>query len=106
MVILDLQKSLHDISCIIKSYSIYLTGSRCKDCYTDDSDLDLIIVTDYFREMNHDVRRKLVSNIFADLIVHIDPLCLTTIEFEKFKSEISCLTIVPIVRLGGGSDVC
>ncbi len=105
MIVFDLKKSLDEISNMLKSYSIYLTGSRSNNSFTTVSDLDLIIVSDYFKEMNHDVRRKMLASIFCDTDVHVDPLCLTTIEFERFMNELPSFSVVPI-RLGGDFLVC
>lgn len=73
-----------------KSFSIrkmILFGSRARNDHLFNSDVDVIIVSDYFEGMNY-IRRmhKVVGFWDEDLL--LEPLCYTPEEFEMKKREI------------------
>ena len=71
-----------------KPYKIILFGSRARGDYLEESDYDLIIVSDYFRGMPFLKRMKEVYELY-DLDVNVDIIPLTKEEYKERKDEIS-----------------
>ena len=63
---------------------VLLFGSRAKGNSTPDSDIDLIIVSDFFSDI-HPLKRMTLVLKKIRFPKHIDVLCYTTEEFEKIQ---------------------
>ncbi|MBI5803857.1 nucleotidyltransferase domain-containing protein [Candidatus Pacearchaeota archaeon] len=66
-------------------------GSRAEGAGNKDSDIDLIIVSDDFKEMNFFERVSSMYNYWIELIP-VDFLCYTTEEFARLKKRISIVS--------------
>ena len=71
-----------------KIKKIYLFGSQATGKAKKDSDIDLIIVSDDFNNMNFFERGTAMYN-YWDLDMPVDFICYTTKEFNKLKNQIS-----------------
>lgn len=65
---------------------IILSGSRAKGNYLKESDYDLIIVSDYFKDIPFLERMKLVYEL-CDLDINVDIFPITEEEYEKKKKR-------------------
>jgi uncharacterized protein len=60
---------------------LFIFGSRAKGTATEESDIDLIIVSERFREVRFVNRMgQFLNDVWPD--VHVDALCYTPEEFE------------------------
>ncbi len=66
---------------------VILFGSRARKDNLVDSDIDLLIVSDKFKEIKWPRRVGDVAKLWMGL-VEIEPLCYTPEEFEKKKRQI------------------
>ncbi len=64
-----------------------LFGSRARKDNLIDSDIDLLIVSDKFKEIKWPKRVGNVAQLW-DGLIEIEPLCYTPEEFEKKKKQI------------------
>ncbi len=69
---------------------IYVFGSRVKGQATEDSDIDLIIVSDYFTNIPFVQRMATILRI-ADFDKHLDIICYTSEEYEKIRYSSSLI---------------
>lgn len=76
---------------------ILLFGSRAQGSYLRTSDVDILIVSDKFRQANWLERIADVSQLW-DGLVSLDVLCYTPEEFEEKKKQIGIVR--EIVRKG------
>lgn len=66
---------------------IILFGSRARGDYLKDSDFDLIVVSEKFKDL--DFRERIVEIYkLVDEPIRLDVLCYTPEEFEKKKNQI------------------
>ncbi len=76
----------------LEDAKIILFGSRARGNYLKNSDIDLIIVSKYFRGKHFTERASLILKILLEenieLKHNIELLCYTPEEFEKKKKEI------------------
>jgi len=74
----------------LKPEKILLFGSRVTGNATQDSDLDIILISDVFKDIPFVRRMEMVLKI-ARFEKHIDYLCYTSEEFEKIKNSSSII---------------
>jgi Nucleotidyltransferase domain. len=74
----------------LKPKKILLFGSRVTGNATQDSDLDIILISDVFKDIPFVRRMEMVLKI-ARFEKHIDYLCYTSEEFEKIKNSSSII---------------
>jgi len=86
----ELKKFLKILKRKFNLSKIILFGSRAKGNYLKESDYDLIIVSDYFKNIPFLERMKLVYEL-CDLDINVDIFPITEEEYEKRKNEISIL---------------
>ena len=78
---------------IIKEYNpkkVLIFGSRVKGESDENSDLDIIVISDSFKEIPFVNRMSLLLKRFK-FPKHIDYLCYTPEEFERIKDKSSLL---------------
>ena len=79
---------LGDVKKITKPKKIILFGSRARGDFLEDSDYDILIVSEYFEGMHyHDRIVGMLSLMKKSL--PIDLICMTPKEFNKKKRELS-----------------
>jgi hypothetical protein len=90
-VIKSLKKYLKKIGKRFRIEKSILFGSRAKDDWKTESDVDLIIVSQDFSKFNF---RKRISEVIGDWNEEIDleVFCYTPEEFEKKKNQISIIS--------------
>lgn len=69
---------------------ILLFGSRIRGNAVEDSDLDVIIVSDYFKDIPFMIRSEMVLKT-VEFPIHVDYLCYTE---EEFKDIVTSSSIV------------
>ncbi len=74
----------------IEPEKVLLFGSRVTGNATDDSDIDVIIISKAFREIPFIKRAEKVLKI-ARFPKHVDYLCYTPEEFERMKNTSSII---------------
>ncbi|MGQ9778056.1 MAG: nucleotidyltransferase domain-containing protein [Thermodesulfobacteriota bacterium] len=72
----------------VKPVKIFLFGSRVKGNATEDSDIDVILVSNKFDGVPFLKRMEMVLRIAA-FPKHVDYLCYTPEEFERIKNSSS-----------------
>lgn len=70
----------------IKPSRIIIFGSRAKDNAKENSDIDVIIISDYFKNIPF-IRRMPILLRLIRFEKHIDFLCYTEDEFENIKEK-------------------
>ena len=65
---------------------ILVFGSRAKNLQSDDSDLDVIIISDKFKEIPFTKRYGMLFS-FIQFQIHVDYICYTPEEFEDIKTR-------------------
>ena len=70
----------------LKTDRVLIFGSRATGTAKNDSDLDIIILSDAFKDIPFIRRMPFVLNLLK-FQKHIDALCYTESEFEKIKNE-------------------
>ncbi len=78
------------ISSIVHPDKVLIFGSRAKENAREESDIDIIIVSDYFSKMSFIQRMPFLLKK-APFEKHVDYLCYTPDEFEKVKKASSVL---------------
>jgi len=73
-----------------KPQKIILFGSYANAMPTEDSDLDLLIITD--SELPSRVQNRKVRNLLSDLRIPIDVIVKTAKEFETYKDIIGTIS--------------
>ncbi|NHI94994.1 MAG: nucleotidyltransferase domain-containing protein [Candidatus Lokiarchaeota archaeon] len=73
-----------------KPVKILLFGSRAKGTATEDSDLDIIIVSDFFEPIPFLERMPIVLKLIA-FPKHVDIICYSEKEFLNLKNKSSIL---------------
>lgn len=66
---------------------IFLIGSYAKGTNAENSDVDFIVVSNSFEDINGFLRAKIVSMHLLDLSPKADIVCLTEREFNKYKQS-------------------
>jgi predicted nucleotidyltransferase len=84
------QEILPGITKEYKVKRILLFGSRIKGTQTTNSDIDVIIISDSFRDIPFISRMSHVLKRFR-FTKHVDYLCYTPEEFERIKEKSSLL---------------
>ena len=74
----------------IGSAKIYVFGSRVRGQVTEDSDIDLIIVSNYFTNIPFVQRMSVILRI-ADFDKHLDIICYTPEEYKKIRYSSSLI---------------
>ena len=69
---------------------IYVFGSRVKGLATEESDIDLIIISEYFANIPFVQRMSRILRL-ADFDKHLDVLCYTPTEYEEIKQSSSLI---------------
>lgn len=72
------------------SQSVFLFGSVASGYFTKNSDVDLIVVSEYFKSVPVLKRMPLILNALR-YKKHLDILCYTTEEFERVKETSAVL---------------
>ena len=90
-LIKELESFLERIQEEIPITDFILFGSRAGSEFDKDSDVDLIIVSDYFEGMNFFERVARVYD-YWEIDLPVDFLCYTTKEFNKLKNQISIVS--------------
>jgi len=67
-------------------------GSRAKDEHLKDSDYDIILVSDDFRDIFFSKRSALMYDFWQHWPIEIEPLCYTPEEFEAKKKQIGIVS--------------
>lgn len=70
----------------ISPYLIIIFGSRVKGNARDDSDIDVIVVSDYFKGIPFLKRMPMLLKL-VKFEKHVDFLCYTEEEFNRIKNE-------------------
>jgi len=70
----------------INPSKIIIFGSRVKERAKEDSDIDVIVISEYFKEIPFLKRMPLLLNMI-NFEKHIDFLCFTEEEFDKVKDN-------------------
>ena len=65
---------------------VFIFGSRAKGVQTEESDLDIIIVSDYFRDIPFVKRYGMLFSLIK-FPIHVDYICYTSEEFEDNKTR-------------------
>jgi len=73
-----------------KPEMVIMFGSRIKGLAHDDSDIDIIIISDYFRDIPFVKRMPLVLKK-GSFEKHIDYICYTPAEYERLKTRSTLL---------------
>lgn len=87
-LIRGLKKFLESLSLDFKVKKILLFGSRATKNFREDSDVDLIIISDNFENMNFFERGSKMYD-YWELDLPVDFICYTSKEFEKLKKGIT-----------------
>ena len=87
-IIKKLKEFLNRLNKDINIEKIFLFGSRASDSFRKDSDIDLVIVSSDFEDMNFIERGARMYN-YWNLDYPVDFLCYTPEEFNKLKKEIT-----------------
>lgn len=74
-------------------FELYLFGSHSKGDWIEDSDIDLIIVSDRFRSLNVGERARLVRGLAPDNIP-FDLILYTHEEFKRAKKSLSMKDVI------------
>jgi len=79
----------------IKVDKMLLFGSRARGNYKEDSDFDIIVVSDKFKRMKWEEREFILYPYwdFNELEQGFDFLCYTPKEFEKMKNKICIVRV-------------
>lgn len=64
---------------------IFLIGSYAKGTNTKNSDIDLIVVSDCFKDISGYLRKKIVSTWIDNNMPKVDIVCLTENEFKEYE---------------------
>ena len=75
---------------ILKVDHLILFGSQARGAATEDSDIDLVLVSQKFAGM-HSWKRRALTRKHFDLNYPVDLLCYTPEEFERKKGEASII---------------
>lgn len=66
---------------------IFLIGSYAKNENNENSDIDLLVVSDSFKTINGYLRQKIIKTNFDELQLKFDIICLTDEEFNRYKQS-------------------
>lgn len=66
---------------------IFLIGSYAKQRCNINSDVDLIVVSNSFKNINNHVRKKILLSAFQGDYPKLDIICLTEQEFQNYKTS-------------------
>jgi len=88
LIIRGLKDFLKNLSMNMEIEKIFLFGSRSNYSFKENSDIDLIIVSPDFREMNF-IERGARMYDFWKMNYPVDFLCYTPEEFNKLKKRIT-----------------
>ncbi|MFQ5531368.1 MAG: nucleotidyltransferase domain-containing protein, partial [Candidatus Nanoarchaeia archaeon] len=80
----NLKKFIKDLGRDIKVSKVILFGSRAKKNFKEESDVDLIIVSDDFKEKNFFERASKMYD-YWEINLPVDILCYTNMEFYRLK---------------------
>ena len=84
----EIRRFLSAIKKKFRPSKVILFGSRARGDYMEESDYDLLIVSNEFAK--YDWRERIIEVIkLADGKFSLDVICLTEEEFEKRKKELS-----------------
>ncbi len=70
---------------------LILFGSRATDKAKEDSDVDLILISEKFKRLNF-IKRAAKMYDYWDLNLPVDFLCYTPKEFEKLRKQVSIVS--------------
>lgn len=97
-----LEKMLHQAKRSGQIDAIYLFGSFLKGNNNVCSDVDLIIVSDFYSDFSQYIRRKMfLSQYGQDTCIKLDPVCMTNREFERYRNSEAYIKEKPIKLFGG-----
>lgn len=83
----DIVKAIKNIDREIPIYAVFLRGSYLNGKFTETSDIDLIIVTDFLSSFSQHVRRKILLAYFNEIMQRIDLLCITNSELKLYSKR-------------------
>ena len=66
---------------------IFLFGSYVTKTNNENSDIDLIVVSNSFKNINGYLRKKIFSPMTDMFQINLDIICLTESEFDAFKNS-------------------
>ncbi|MBE7046287.1 MAG: nucleotidyltransferase domain-containing protein [Ruminococcaceae bacterium] len=66
---------------------IFLIGSFAKNENNENSDIDLLVVSDVFKTINGYLRQKIIKTTFDEVQQKFDIICLTNEEFNRYKQS-------------------
>jgi len=75
----------------IKIEKIILFGSRARGTAGEHSDIDLVIISSSFKDLNFMQRCELLGRAIAEIMEPIEPLAYTPEEFDTQKQKASFL---------------
>lgn len=87
-LITKLQKFKKDLNAVYPVSKVLFFGSRVEGTATKDSDVDLVIVSTAFRNVNY-IKRASSMYDFWHLRIPVDFLCYTPEEFRKLSKRIT-----------------
>jgi len=90
-----IENTLYNLNKDIPLQLVYLRGSYLGGSYSEGSDIDLIIVTDYLYNISQHVKRKVLLPYFEDISLRVDLLCITSSEL-KIYSERPIFKLEPV----------
>ena len=68
-------------------HKIYIYGSYVSGTINQNSDIDIIIVSDNFYGLSQYICRNIILNQLELIDIKIDPVCMTKNDFIKYKSS-------------------
>lgn len=68
---------------------IFVIGSYAKETYTQESDIDFIVVSNTFENINGYLRVKIASSDLLNVSPKADIKCLTEKEFNRYKQSLA-----------------
>ena len=71
-----------------KPYKVILFGSRARGDSIEDSDYDILIISDEFKEIDFYQRSAYAYSLKRGIPVSMDIICLTREEFNQRKKEL------------------
>ncbi|MDD5674613.1 MAG: nucleotidyltransferase domain-containing protein [Chitinivibrionales bacterium] len=84
----------------IPVHQMILFGSYATGTFTDDSDIDVVVVSEAFRELNHWQRIEKMTDALYELFQPIEPRALTPEEWESGESMTAAYartsTLIPV----------
>ena len=84
-----LNKFVNALERKMKPEKIVLFGSRARGDFLEESDYDIMIVSDFFKGMTAHARIVEILKLTENISMSIEPLCLTPEEFKTLRNGIN-----------------